>query len=127
MPALPNPPPNLPKINLKCYLLLSGVSTGICLLFAAHSWEYLGIIIVYGTTLLNQWMLVEGIKISFHRAKRWKKKKIFLLYGGKLIVLFVGLALGVHFMGKRVVIPLANYLAHIFILFISFNRESSSK
>lgn len=113
------------RIDLKRYFLFSGVSVGICFLLAVHHREYVGIVIAYGATLLNQWMLMEGLKELFYSqdsiVKR-RRKKFFILYGGKLLILFVGLAFGVHFMGKRVIIPLANYLAHIFILFASFKR-----
>ena len=48
-----------------------------------------------------------------YRIKKFRVVTLFLL---KLLIIFGALSLGVHLMGKRVIIPLLNYVVLIFIL-----------
>ena len=57
---------------------------------------------------------------------RRSNKKIVLLFVGKLVILFGSLSLGVHLMGKRVLIPLINYVVLIFVL-VLFGFEKGKK
>ena len=78
--------------------------------------------VVYIGTLINKFMLVEGVRgliETFLDAKsKPRTKKVILLFVGKLVIIFGTLSLGVHLMGKRVLIPLINYVILIFILVI---------
>ena len=53
------------------------------------------------------------------RTYRVKKMRVFLLFVLKLLILFGALSLGIHLMGKRVLIPLLNYVVLIFVLGLS--------
>jgi len=111
------------KINLKKYLLGSVLTTGIALAFAQNTTEIITILVIYLATVLNQFLLVEVIMelvaertADLSRKYRVKKMKVFLLFVLKLLILFGALSLGIHFMGKRVLIPLLNYVVLIFVL-----------
>jgi len=114
------------KINLKKYLLSSVLTTGIALAFAQNSTEIIAILVIYLATILNQFILVEVImemvserKNDLSRTYRVNKTKVALLFVLKLLILFGALSLGIHLMGKRVLIPLLNYVVLIFILGLS--------
>ena len=110
------------KINVKSYLIYSLPSTIICFLLCRSLKESIGVLVVYIGTLINQFMLVEGVRgliDPFLDAKsKPRTKKVILLFVGKLVIIFGTLSLGVHLMGKRVLIPLINYVILIFILVI---------
>lgn len=114
------------KINLKRYLLCSALTTAIALAFAQNRTEILTILVIYVATILNQFLLVEVImemvaerRSDPSRAYRVKKLKVALLFILKLLILFGALSLGIHLMGKRVLIPLLNYVVLIFVLGLS--------
>jgi len=52
------------------------------------------------------------------------KIQLVMMFLGKFIILLGALYLGWHFMGNRVIIPVINYVIHIFILTLSSNKES---
>jgi hypothetical protein len=111
------------KINLKKYLLGSVLTTGIALAFARNTTEIVTILVIYLATVINQISLVEVIMelvaertSDLSRTYRVKKVKVALLFILKLLILFGALSLGIHLMGKRVLIPLLNYVVLIFVL-----------
>lgn len=112
------------RINLKKYFGYSAITTGICFVFVRNIEDVYGILIVYLATITNQLMLVEGIGglIAVNNGKTSSKQRIVLLFIGKIFLLFAGLSLSVHFMGKKVIIPLINYVVMIFILTLSSKR-----
>ena len=117
------------NLNLKRYLLYTLPTTTICFALCQNWLEVLGVLIVYLGTIFNQIMLVASLKellIPFVDASVQKSnKKIVLLFVGKLVILFGSLSLGVHLMGKRVLIPLINYVVLIFVL-VLFGFEKCS-
>ena len=106
-------------LNVKKYLLYT-LPTTICFLMCQNWSDYLGVLIVYLGTVLNQIMLVASLKALLSplvgAVVQKSNKKIVLLFVGKLVILFGSLSLGVHLMGKRVIIPLINYVILIFVL-----------
>ncbi len=94
-------------------------------------WQHLGGIgVVYIATVLNHFMLLAGItEILRPVVSREEnpapvdKLRVAGLFVGKLVFLFAGLALGIHLMGKRVIIPLLNYVLQIFVLTYSSKRS----
>ena len=110
------------KINVKSYLIYSLPSTIICFLLCDTVKEFIGVLVVYIGTLINQFMLIEAVRgliDPFLDAKgKPRTKKVILLFVGKLVIIFGTLSFGVHLMGKRVLIPLINYVILIFILVI---------
>lgn len=109
------------RVNFQKYLLLSLVTTLITLLFTRGAMEVVAVLIIYLATILNQLLLVEGV-LELTGAS--KKTKVFLIFIIKLPLLFGALALGVHFMGKRVIIPLLNYIVIIFVLGYSLRNKN---
>ena len=118
------------ELNLKRYILFSLPSTVFCVALCRTWVEVLGVSIVYFGTLLNQIMLVASLRemlLPFVETEsRKSNKKIVLLFVGKLVILFGSLSLGVHLMGKRVLIPLINYVVLIFVL-VLFGFEKQKK
>ena len=118
------------ELNLKRYILFSLPSTAICIALCRSWIEVLGVFLIYLGTVLNQIMLVVSLKemvLPFIDTESQRSnKKIVLLFVGKLVILFGSLSLGVHLMGKRVLIPLINYVVLIFVL-VLFGFEKEKK
>ena len=119
------------ELNLKRYLFFSLPSTAFCVLLCKDWIEVLGVFIVYLGTVINQIMLVASMKELLvpllDTDGRRSNKKIVLLFVGKLVILFGSLSLGVHLMGKRVLIPLINYVFLIFILVLYGLRKNKKE
>ena len=118
------------ELNLKRYILFSLPSTAICLALCRSWIEVLGVFLIYFGTVLNQIMLVASLRemlLPFVDTESQRSnKKIVLLFVGKLVILFGSLSLGVHLMGKKVLIPLINYVVLIFVL-VLFGFEKQKK
>ena len=117
----------LSKINLKRYFSYSLPLTCIGLLLVPLK-QMPYIIVAYIATLLNQWMLLYASLIwlaaqNNSTGAKHKKTMAFLCFVGKFLVLVGGMCFCMHFMGKRAIIPLANYVFHIFILFVALERK----
>lgn len=111
------------KINFKKYFGLTALTTLFCFLFLNNIEEVYGVLSVYLATIINHFMLAEAVFNLTEPNKVFTKKEKFVLFTmllGKIVILFLGLSLGVHFMGNRVIIPLLNYVVQIFLLGVSF-------
>ena len=119
------------RINYQKYFILTGISTGICLLFARHLDDVMGILVVYIAAFINQVFLVRVVREAFMpndeqqnaQVDKWRVTRNFL---GKLAILALGLTLGVHFMGNRIIIPVLNYVFQIFALALSLKSPTES-
>ena len=118
------------ELNLRRYILFSLPSTALCIALCMTWIDVLAVFVVYFGTVLNQIMLVASLRemlLPFiNTESRKSNKKIVLLFVGKLVILFGSLSLGVHLMGKRVLIPLINYVVLIFVL-VLFGFEKEKK
>lgn len=114
------------KIDLRKYLLLSILPTGICFAFARDIPDAIAIVIIYLTTIINQVFLIKGVdslinsRLAAIKTSNFKIVCFFLI---KMSVLILGLAIGIKLMGNRVIIPLINYVIMIFILVASLNKK----
>jgi hypothetical protein len=116
------------RINLKLFIPLSLSFTCLALLFSRNTLEASVIIGIYIATLINLALLLGVIsKIveigSSTEPVEYSKLNLALVFIGKMGIIFLGLSLGVHFMDKRVIIPLLNYVIQIFVLGVSFKRS----
>ena len=109
------------RINFKKYLLFSLFTTLITLTFARGVNDVAAILIIYFATVLNQLLLVEGV---FELTGASSKSKVVLIFLIKMAILFGALTLGVHLMGKKVIIPLINYVVIIFVLGTSLRDKT---
>jgi hypothetical protein len=117
---------SLKKINLKKYFALTILSTAASLFFLSSIEEVYGVLIVFFGTVVNQLMLIESVMmvVDMGNGKSVDKIQLVTMFFGKFIVLFGALYLGWHFMGNRVIIPVINYVLHIFFLTLSSKKES---
>ncbi|MBT7611497.1 MAG: hypothetical protein HN576_17180 [Bacteriovoracaceae bacterium] len=117
------------KINLKRYLILIILSTATCFYFAENRQEIIGITIAMLFTTISQLALTEAVclltDMTSNLSEKQKKKKLIIFMILKLFFLFLGLGLGVHFMGKRVIIPVINYILQISALGVSLRTIDS--
>ncbi len=116
------------KINLKLFIPLTLGFTCVALFFAQSQLEIYVILGVYGATLLNLGMLLSVIsKIILIGTSvepvKYSKIMLAITFIGKMAVIFLALSLGVHFMEKRIIIPLLNYVIQIFVLGVSLRRS----
>lgn len=115
-------------VSLKHYVIATLLSTAISAAFCNGYEEYIGLGLVYMGTVVNHiflvelvWLLSENAKDNGQKTKHNKKKIVFYAIG-KLAVLILALSFGVHFMGKRVIIAVLNYVLQIFILGLCTNK-----
>ena len=113
------------KINLKKYFILTALTTVFCLALTANNEEKIAILVIYLATLINQFILVHLVQYLIDFVSKdipIDKLKVIMLSVIKISVLFGSLYLGVLLMNSRVIIPLLNYVIHIFILVLSFKK-----
>ena len=116
------------KINISKYFALSAVHIGLTYFLVHNIDEYKIILLVFVATVLNQWMLVESIETMVQGAagkETGDTANSILMFLAKTILLLVVLSFGVHIMGKRIIIPLLNYIVQIFILYFSFRQKDN--
>jgi len=107
--------------------------TVLALLLTKNMKEVTAVSLVYIATILSMVMLAEIVAELTSESPLTlggepdKKTKIMLLFGGKIILLLLSLLIGVHLMEKRVIIPLLNYVIHIFVYVISIRKELAVK
>ena len=117
------------RINLKIFLPVSILSTAALLLLSKSNTETLVILGVYLATRLNLFLLLSVIQKIVDVAVatepvEYSKLNLVLIFIAKMVVIFLALTIGVHFMGKRIIIPLLNYVFQIFVLGVSFRRSN---
>ena len=108
------------RINPRRYLFLSLSATLLCFLLVDNAVERTAVVVVYMATLINQWMLLGVCHQIASKGITPVNTRLVALFLGKLVVLMAGILLGVHLSGKKIIIPLANYIIHIFILYSTF-------
>ena len=114
------------KINLKRYFIYLILHLVLTYFFVQSIAEFGIILLVFVATVLNQWMLIDSVEALVRGVVNKDNPattKIVLMFLGKTILLMIALSFGVHIMGKRVIIPLLNYVVQIFILYFSFKRR----
>ncbi len=115
-------------INYKKYLLYSLPSTAVCILLTRSGEEIFAITLAYALTLLNQWFLVYGVRELLNPAyleapAARPTKKIVLVFVVKMLILALAFYFCAEIMGKRVIIPVINYTALIFVLLFSIEKK----
>jgi cellobiose-specific phosphotransferase system component IIC len=88
--------------------------------------EYFVVLLVFVATVINQWMLIESVHTMVQSAAgkpTEDSSSSIMMFLVKTLMLLVVLSFGVHFIGKRIIIPLLNYVIQIFILYFSFRQK----
>jgi len=117
------------RINLKIFIPTSSITTCALLLFSNSNTETFVILGVYAATLLNLFLLLSVIQkiVEIGTATEpvdYSKMKLAFVFIAKMAVIFLALTIGVHFTGKRIIIPLLNYVIQIFVLGVSLKRSN---
>jgi hypothetical protein len=117
------------KINLKRYLIIIFLSTFVCFQFIRGGDEVIGLFVAMIFTAISQLALTEAVCLltdqTLVMSEKKKKTRLVVFIVLKLLFLFLGLGLGVHLMGKRVIIPLINYILQISALGVSLRNINS--
>lgn len=116
------------KINLKKYVLISLPILAGSLSLSTNRMEIIAISLAYLFTLVNQLLLVYGVTELLNPAyietpSQRPMKRIVFSFIGKLIILAGVLVFCEQFMGKRVIIPVINYVLLIFVMFYSIEKK----
>lgn len=117
------------RINLKIFIPVSLITTVALLLFSESSKEVTVILGIYAATLANLFLLLSVIQkiVEIGTATEpvdYSKLNLALVFVAKMAIIFLALTIGVHFMGKRIIIPLLNYVFQIFVLGVSLKRTN---
>ncbi len=120
------------EINIKKYLLYSLPSTICALALARTKAEIFAIMLAYAFTLVNQWLLVFGVRELLNPAyiehpQQRPTKLIIFAFVVKMLILALGLYFSAVIMGKRVIIPVINYAVLIFVLLFSIEKRSKNE
>ena len=116
----------LNRVNFKKFFGLSILPTAITL-FLSHNNKELGLfLLMYAATLLYVFMFSEAI---FNMTQKYKdeeykvsNKYIATLFVLKLFILVGAILFSVQTLGSRIIIPILNYIIHIFILGVSVKK-----
>ena len=106
------------KIKINKYILLTLLTTVLCIAIERSNQSTIGISIVYLATMINQYLLVlmtHKVLASDKSSKFYNYKLVFIIIS-KFMIIICALYLAVHFMGNRVIIPVINFVVQIFIL-----------
>ena len=117
------------RINLKIFIPVSVVTTCALLLFSKSQLETFVILGIYIATLINLFLLLSVIHkiVEIGTATEpvdFSKLKLAMIFVAKMAIIFLALTIGVHFTGKRIIIPLLNYVIQIFVLGVSLKRSN---
>lgn len=108
------------KLDYKKFIPITLLVNIFFLFFARNKMEVIVILTVYMASIINIAMLHEAISDIIVAAKPGgppaSKGKVVLLFLFKLIILIGAITWGVQFMEKRIIIPIFNYIVHIFVL-----------
>jgi hypothetical protein len=117
------------RINLKIFIPFSVLIAAASLYFATNTTDVYVILGIYLATLVNLFLLLSVIQkiVEIGTATEpveYSKLNLALIFVAKMAVIFLALSIGVHFMGKRIIIPLLNYVFQIFVLGVSLRRTN---
>jgi hypothetical protein len=105
------------KINFKKFFTISIIPTIICIALADNFQEVLAISVVYIATVIYLFMFAEAIYeltgIYKEKENNASKKRVVILFVGKLVILVSALLFGVQIMGSRIIIPVLNYIIQV--------------
>lgn len=115
------------RINIRNYLLLASLSTGVCLYFMETWQEALGVFVVLIATMVNQFLLINVVyglvADKVDRNSKIKMRSYIIKALLKFFILFGGLWLGFLLMDKKVVIPFLNYVFLIFAICLCIRKD----
>jgi predicted membrane channel-forming protein YqfA (hemolysin III family) len=114
------------KIDFKKFFLISILPSAISIFFAIDNNEILAMGVIYIATVVYLFMFSEAIyEVTDNTKEKTNKRIVSFLLIGKLVILIGALIFGVQIMGKRIIIPVLNYIIHIFVLYISMKKKGS--
>lgn len=119
------------KIDHKLFWPVSLIVTlAFCFLVQGRT-EILVIIGVYTATLISLFLLMYIMHVIIFDQQALKERKVdkvklFLYMMLHILFLFGSIGLGVHFMGNRIIIPVLNYVAQIFVLAFGLRKNLKS-
>ena len=120
------------KLDFKRFFSLSlGVSVALACVSIRSITELVVFLLNYWVILGYLFFLVKGGQGMFQAAlngqRHVSKSKILLLFAGKIFLIICALSLSVLFIGNKVLVPLLNYVIHLFILALALrSRDSNS-
>ncbi len=116
----------LERVNFKRFFLFSLPITLITLYFANSTKEIFLFLLMYLATLIYVLMFSEAI---FNMTNKYKddaeqvsNKYIATLFVLKLVILVAAILYSVQTLSTRIIIPILNYIIHIFILGASIKK-----
>ena len=116
------------KNDLLKYAALTTLSVIPSLFFLKNITEWIIVLCVPFLVFLNHLLLVEVV-VDITQPEITPEEEKFspaFMFIAKFIILIAALTFGVHFMGKRIIIPVLNYVVQIFILYFSFKKAKGN-
>lgn len=110
------------KINFAKYLLISFLPYLVGMSLEQSLDAFIAYLIIYTCIVINHIMLLTGVNMLVNAAQGYDRVIIVSLFIGKMVILFLGISVGVHFIGNKVIIPVIFYIIQIFVLVFSLKR-----
>ncbi|MGB0453918.1 MAG: hypothetical protein ACPGJV_09400 [Bacteriovoracaceae bacterium] len=110
------------KLKKPFYIATSLLINGIFLsFFVSGKTETIVFLVNYAVILLYQYILVTTGKNLVNAAlgvgsSQINKGSLVILFMTKLFIIFFALSLSVQFIGNKIILPLLNYVIHLFLL-----------
>jgi uncharacterized membrane protein YfcA len=114
------------KINYKLFIICSAISTVLTSLVLKNTSEHIGHVAFYICVILSFYFLLRAVSSLItigSKSEKVNMTSMFRLMFFHLIILLIGLGIGVHFMGNKIIIGLINYIIQIFILGLSMKKS----
>ena len=117
------------KIDFKKFFLSSLLPTALTFFFARSVQEFIALFLMYIATVLYVLMFSEMVFLmargSLENDFKVDKRYLAFLFIAKLVILISAIIYAVDLLKVRTIIPLGNYVIHIFILASSIKKNPS--
>lgn len=125
------------KINKKRYFGYTlGAQIGFAF-FCRSAEEFIGLILVYLCVLANHYFYLKAVDMMtdnalssnyfYQNEASPNRSRVFFYFALKFIILAMGLTIGVHLMGIKVILAILGYVFQIFVLVLSIENEEGQK
>lgn len=116
------------RINIKYFLFFSVITALLFIPLLNNIPEKVGFFTFYISVLISFIFLMHTVEQLIEMGKNGENinsSAMFKMMFIHLVILLMGLGIGVHFMGNRIIFALINYSIQIFVLVLCMRRKST--
>jgi len=117
------------RINIRLFFVFSLLVTALFIPFLNGFKEYGGYLFFYLSVLVSFIFLVRTVEeliVMGKNKENINSSAMFKMMFIHLVILLIGLGIGVHFMGNKIIFALINYSIQIFVLVFNMKTQSTT-